>query len=87
MPTSRPRHQVTETAAVSSALDLAAEQWPDEPRSKLLVRLLHTGAAVLQGQRGEGVLARRRAVEATSGKYAETYDARHLGELREDWPE
>lgn len=72
---------------MTAALDLAAAQWPHEPRSKLLLRLVHAGAAGLQSERGEITLARRRAVEATSGKYAEAYGAGYLTRLREDWPE
>ncbi|HXH58358.1 hypothetical protein [Iamia sp.] len=35
MPTTHPRHAVTETPEVARALDLAAARWPDVPRSRL----------------------------------------------------
>lgn len=35
MPTTRPRFQVTETAAVAHAIDLAAKRWPGESRARL----------------------------------------------------
>jgi len=58
MPTNRPRHQITETAAVAGAIDMAARRWPDEPRSKLLLRLVDAGRAALE--RGQDEVARRR---------------------------
>jgi non-ribosomal peptide synthetase component E (peptide arylation enzyme) len=86
MPTSRPRHQVTETAAVQHALDLAAQRWPGEPRSKLLVRLVRAGGAVLQRETGDAERNRRAVVDASSGKYAGAYGEGYLVELRRDWP-
>lgn len=51
MPTARPRYQVTETEAVARALDRAAQQWPGEPRAKLLLRLVDVGGAALHERR------------------------------------
>jgi len=39
VPTTRPRHYVTETPELAAALDAAALRWPDISRSQLLVRL------------------------------------------------
>lgn len=86
MPTTRPRHQITETPAVAHAIDLAAHRWPGESRSDLVRRLLDVAADALE--RGEQQMAdsRRDAVVATSGKYADAFEPNHLTELREDWP-
>lgn len=43
VPTIRPRFQVTETPEVARALDRAAQRWPGESRSKLLIRPLEPG--------------------------------------------
>jgi len=86
MPTTRPRHQITETPEVQHALDLAAQRWPRESRSKLLVRLLRTGSATLERERGEAVRSRLTAIEASSGKYADVFGEDYLAELRQDWP-
>jgi hypothetical protein len=86
MPTSRPRHQVTETPEVALALDVAAQHWPGEPRSRLLLRLLVLGREVLE-DRGEDERRRRRdAIDASSGKYEHAFSERYLEELRSDWP-
>lgn len=87
MPTTRPRHQVTETPDVARALDLAARRWPNEPRSKLLLRLVQAGSNALEGGRTEEARHRLAAIDATSGKYAEVFSDNYLEELRRDWPE
>lgn len=71
---------------VARALDRAAKRWPGEPRSKLLVRLLTAGGQALQQEDRTGREAHRRAVLASSGRYAEAFPAGTLAELREDWP-
>ncbi len=87
MPTTRPRHQITETPDVAHALDLAARRWPHESRSKLLLRLVHAGSTALQGERAEAAHNRLVAIDATSGKYADVFGEDYLAELRRDWPE
>jgi hypothetical protein len=86
MPTARRRHQITETPEVARAIDLAAQRWPGEPRAKLLLRLVDTGSAVLDREREDAVEAHRRAVDASSGAYADAFGPDFLHELREDWP-
>ncbi|MGC5615024.1 hypothetical protein [Georgenia sp. Z1491] len=86
MPTTRPRHQVTETDEVARALDVAARRWPRESRSRLLVRLVQTGSEALEEERAGRVRRRLAAIEATSGSYAEAFGDDHLDELRRDWP-
>ncbi|MGH9127530.1 MAG: hypothetical protein ACRDY2_00840 [Acidimicrobiales bacterium] len=86
MPTSHPRHQVTETPAVAHAMDLAAQRWPSEPRPRLLLRLVHEGSAALERQAREAVDRRLDALDATSGKYADVFSEDYLDELRKDWP-
>lgn len=87
MPTMRPRHQITETAVIARAIDLAARRWPGEPRGKLLVRLVTTGAATLEESRDAEVERRRSVIEETSGKYADAFPPGYLAELRRDWPD
>ena len=87
MPTTRPRHQITETPAVAHALDIAARRWPSEPRPKLLLRLLQAGGAVLEQGRSEEIRSRVEAIDASSGKYADAFSGDYLVELRQDWPE
>ena len=89
MPTTRPRHLITETELVAQALDDAAKRWPAESgnRAKLLLHLLEEGHRAVIGQQ-EGLLRERReAVARTSGALTGLYGESYLDELREDWPE
>jgi hypothetical protein len=72
---------------VARALDAAARRWPDEPRSKLLLRLVSTGGAVLEEEESKGRRSRREAIKASSGKYADVFGGTYLNDLRQDWPE
>lgn len=86
MPTARPRYQVTETPEVARALEMAAKRWPDEPRSRLLLRLVNVAGGLLEHEQHVNADAHRAAVTNSSGRYAEAFGADHLTELREDWP-
>lgn len=86
MPTTRPRHQVTETPAIARAIDRAARRWPGEPRSKLLRRLVDVGGETLERHEQFEVEGHRAAVTASSGAYPDAFGPDYLPELREDWP-
>lgn len=76
MPTDLHRYQVTESAAVKRALDLAAEKWPGEPRSRLIPKLLDEWAKIQE---------RLTAIERTEGSF--DYPPGYLENVRRDWPE
>lgn len=86
MPTTRPRYQVTETPELARVLDRAAKRWPEESRSKLLLRLIDVGGATLEHDLITENDAHRAAVTASSGRYAEAFGPDYLRELRADWP-
>jgi hypothetical protein len=88
MPTSRPRHTITETDSVARALDDAARRWPTDAtaRGRLLLRLLEEGHRVIRAE-GEAERARRQeAVRRTRGALTGVYPRGYLSELRGDWP-
>lgn len=87
MPTTRPRHQITETDEVAQALNRAALRWPNEPRSRLLLRLIHAANDVLEAQDAAAVRERLAAIDASSGSYSDAFGDGYLDQLREDWPE
>lgn len=89
MPTTKPRHLITETDAVAAALDAAARVWPDEAhsRSRLLVRLIELGRQQLADRQEQLVTNRLAAIDAAAGVATGAYGPGYLEELRRDWPE
>lgn len=88
MPTTRPRHLVTETDELARALDDAALQWPADSgsRAKLLLHLVYEGHRALISEREHHAAARRDAVTSTAGALTGVYGPNYLEELRRDWP-
>jgi hypothetical protein len=89
MPTTRPRHVITETEQIIRALDDAARHWPADRgnRAKLLTRLVEEGHRAVLRQRDHDVAARRIAIDRTSAALTGAYGDEYLAELREDWSE
>lgn len=83
MPTTRPRHTLTETDDITAALAAAARRWPGEPSGELLRRLIAEGRAALQGS----AESERAVVRETSGALTGMYGRTDLEDLRADWPE
>lgn len=86
MPTTRPRYQVTETDALAHALRLAEQEWPGEPRSRLIERLATVGATRLEAEHAERRKKRIAALDAMADLYR-GIPSNYLEELREGWPE
>lgn len=89
MPTTRPRHTITEGDAITAALADAARRWPDEEaaRSRLVLRLLEEGGTTVEDgeQRRDEVW--RRIVRETAGSATGLFPPGYLEELRKDWPD
>ena len=88
MPTTRPRHVITETDRVARALDDAADRWPEDrgSRARLLLHLVEEGHRALVAHDAQRHAERRAAIERTSGVLDGVYEPDYLQQLREDWP-
>ena len=86
MPTTRPRHFVTETDDLADALDAAASRWPGLSRPQLLVRLALEGHQAAQRAHDERRRRRLAAVRQHSGILTGACGPDYLQQLREEWP-
>jgi hypothetical protein len=86
MPTTRPRHFVTETDELAAALDEAARRWPGLSRPQLLVRLALEGHHAAEQRRAKRRRRRVEAIRTFSGSLTGAYGTDNLKHLREDWP-
>jgi len=87
MPTARQRYQITETDELAECLDKAADKWPDESRSKLLMRLALAGAEATLRSPVEQAFAFQIALDQMYRELGEIYHGVTLEDLRADWPE
>lgn len=87
MPTTRPRHQITETEELAAALDEAAARWPQLSRGQLITRLALEGHRANVVQQRQHRSDRLEALQRHSGALTGVYPPGHLANLREDWPE
>ena len=88
MPTTRPRHSITETDAVAAALEDAARRWPEDRDSpgRLLTRLLRAGHDAIREDRHDETADRLRGIEESAGVLDDAFPAGYLDDLRDDWP-
>lgn len=89
MPTTRPRHVVTETDDIAAALDLAVKRWPEiaDSRSRLLVALVKEGAEHLREVEESALEERLRTINELAGSMTGIFPPGYLEDLRKDWPE
>lgn len=86
MPTTRPRHFVTESDDLAKALDAAACQWPGFSRSQLLVKLALEGHRAAQELHDDRSRQRLAAVHQYGGMLTGAYGPEYLRQLRDEWP-
>lgn len=86
MPTTRPRHYLTETDDLAEALDNAARRWPGVSRAQLILRLALEGDRAAQRSHDEQRRRRLAAVHKHSGVLSGVYGPDYLKKLRDEWP-
>ncbi|MCF8522278.1 MAG: hypothetical protein K9G08_00745 [Pontimonas sp.] len=88
MPTSRPRHMITETDALSAALERAAELWPEDARDRgrLLRRVLSAGIESVETAQSNRLATRRSAIEQAAGSLTGVWPADWRSSARDEWP-
>jgi hypothetical protein len=70
---------------VTRALDVARRRWPDLPPSRLLVRLIETGAQAVEASERDAAGERDRALLALTA-LSTHYPSGYLDEVRDGWP-
>lgn len=86
MPTTRPRHIITETEAIAAALDAGQRRWPELSRGRVAAKLVEQAARSLEDESEERARRRRQALRNPPVNADAWYPSGHLQELREDWP-
>lgn len=84
MPTTKPRHQVTETDDIAAAVEVGLQAWPDLSRSDVIRELILKGAESLNLTAVERVLAAELALKQLEDLDIE-YPPDYLEELRRGW--
>lgn len=88
MPTTRPRHAITETDRIAAVIDDAAARWPEDAssRAQLVLRLVLEGHRALLAERAAGLADRRAAIEESAGIFTGVYGKNYLRDLHNEWP-
>jgi hypothetical protein len=83
MPTTRPRHLLTETDDIAEAIDAAAHLYPGASRADILRRLIHIGYETIADEQ----VRHRIIVRELAGRFAGLYPEGYLDDLRKEWRE
>ena len=79
---------ITETDALSVALERAAEIWPEDASDKgrLLRRVLSAGIESVETAQSNRLASRRAAIEQTAGSLTGVWPADWRSSARDEWP-
>ena len=89
MPTARPRHMITETEALSRALEKAAAIWPEDrdKRAELLRHIIDKGSDVVLSMADKKAEKRITALAAISQEFSGMWPDNWHATMVEEWPE
>lgn len=83
MPTTLPRHSVTETPDVADLLEAGRAKWPDDPPAKLLIHLAAEGVERIMRDPEVSRARRRRALENLSHTHPWPQSDDYIDRMRE----
>lgn len=88
VPTTKPRHVITETDDVARLLDEAEKIWPQDRgnRKRLLLHLAYEGLRAAQRDQQAARESRQRVLDETAGLLTGAYPEGYLDELHREWP-
>ncbi|MDR1189516.1 MAG: hypothetical protein LBK95_19040 [Bifidobacteriaceae bacterium] len=87
MPTSLPRHAITETRQIAAAIDLGASNWPGaRGRADVARLLLLEGAESLRRRRYAERASREAALTRWAGAMPGVFPPGAVATLHEEWP-
>jgi len=86
VPTTLPRHAITETPRVAAMLDDAEAVWPGVSRADLLRRLLEAGHAHVTDKRTADRRRRLTVIAQVSGSMPDVWPADAAQGLKDEWP-
>lgn len=89
MPTTRPRHMITETDRIASSLEKAASLWPEIAgnRSALLRKVLEVGMESLDTSSSKRSATRLDAISNAAGSLTRVWPDNWRDEARSEWPQ
>lgn len=86
MPTTKPRHAITETESIAHALQVARRRWPGQPATRLLAQLIEEGALAVERD-DAGTRAEHERAVADLATLADYYPDGYLDNIRDGWSE
>lgn len=85
MPTTRPRHTITETEPIAEALAVARRRWPEDSDAQLLRRLALAGGERIEREESGEIDRRRAVIREHAGAFEGVYPPDYLQKLRREW--
>lgn len=88
MPTTKPRHMITESDDVAAALELAKARWPElsNDKGKLLKKMLEFSALAIAREMDLKRNSRLSKIEDIAGSMPDVWPENWREEARSEWP-
>ncbi|MDR1393309.1 MAG: hypothetical protein LBJ62_05000 [Bifidobacteriaceae bacterium] len=88
MPTSLPRHAITETPEIAAAIDSGHAEWPSvSSRAEIVRRLILEGSGAIRRRHHGRKASHAKAVEQWAGSTPGVFPPDAVTALHGEWPE